>query len=628
MVSGFGAVDWIVLCVYLAFSILVGVVAPRLGALRRRCSRTKRGGDGGDDDPDRFFLGEAGSSSPLIVAVSLVSGLTSGISFLGSPAYTYTHGAAIMFGLVGYGLSVFVTAFGFIPFFVRLASTFEGDASMSSFAYLERRFSSRTRRVCALLFVLRTALYLAVVLLAPARAIEAVNPDLSMVLTICVGGAVATSYTVVGGMSAVIYTDLLQSITLIAAMIGAIAVCCHALTAAHIVSPATWRWELGATWAIPGALEPGAESSAPWYILGTFFQALGQTGCDQIAVQRYLSLRGEEGGAADDGCAVRRAQRSAIGTGVLNTAVAGALSFLGILIYAFYSHSGPGADAAPQLASSDELLPWFFLNGPLPVGASGALSAAILGCTMSVFAGGLNSAATTAVIDLFGEHVTYTPSASRAAAAAEGAFQQAPAAEPAVDAEAAAAAVCDVPTGERDVAAEHEEEGPLPTLDVALLDPTAGASDACECESAPPRCTPRRAPCSRSATAKVLTALCGALATSVAVFIALLLPHSSLIELCISALGATLGPVVGIFVIGMTMPRAGRIAGEIALSAGLSAMVACAVANGVRPGTINAWLLCPLLTCVTVLVGALVSLCAPSRRAVDTRLLCCTQRRG
>ena len=226
---------------------------------------------------------------------------------------------------------------------------------MSSFAYLEWRFSSRARRVCALLFVLRTALYLAVVLLAPARAIQAVNPDFSMVLSICVGGAVATAYTVVGGMSAVIYTDLLQSITLIAAMIGAIAVCCHALSAARIASPATWRWEVGAAWAFPGALEPGAESSGPWYVLGTFFQAIGQSGCDQIAVQRYLSLRGEEGGAAADGRAVRRAQRSAIGTGVLNTAVSAALSFLGILIGAYYSQSGPGANAAPQLASGDEL---------------------------------------------------------------------------------------------------------------------------------------------------------------------------------------------------------------------------------------------------------------------------------
>jgi Na+/proline symporter len=622
---GFVAFDWFVLTVYIAISVLVGVLAPRLGALHRRCSSTKKRAIVAADDK-KFFLGEAGSTSALIVAVSLVSGLTSGISFLGSPAYTYTNGAAIMFGLVGYGLSVFVTAFGFIPFFVHVASTFAGDSSMSSFAYLEWRFSSRARRVCALLFVLRTALYLAVVLLAPARAMQAVNPDFSMVLSICVGGAVATAYTVVGGMSAVIYTDLLQSITLIAAMIGAIAVCCHALSAARIASPATWRWEVGAAWAFPGALEPGAESSGPWYVLGTFFQAIGQSGCDQIAVQRYLSLRGEEGGAAADGRAVRRAQRSAIGTGVLNTAVSAALSFLGILIGAYYSQSGPGANAAPQLASGDELLPWFFLNGPLPVGASGALSAAILGCTMSVFAGGLNSAATTAVVDLFGDRVLwFTPSPPRAP---QETLRPQPAAVSA-EAAAAAGAARDEPTGGRAVAAVEavrrsaaEEGAGAHILDAALLESTA-ASGAWDTE--PQRCTPRRAPCTRSVAAKVLTALCGALATSVAVFIALVLPHSSLIELCTSALGATLGPVVGVFIVGMTMPRAGRVAGEVALGTGLAAMIACAVMNGVRPGAINAWLLCPLLTLLTALVGALVSLCAPPRRAVDERLLCCTR---
>ena len=79
--NDFNAVDWIILCVYIVICIAIGIYT---------------GKSGGGNDAEEYLL--AGKQKHfLIVAVSLVSGLTSGISFLGSPAYSYTHGLSLGF---------------------------------------------------------------------------------------------------------------------------------------------------------------------------------------------------------------------------------------------------------------------------------------------------------------------------------------------------------------------------------------------------------------------------------------------------------------------------------------------------------------------------------------------------
>ena len=601
----FNNTDWAVLGVYVAASLAVGLVAPHIGSLWRVCCSRRLRRALPQQQPNTYYLGEA-AAHPCVVAISLVSGLTSGISFLGSPAYTYANGAGIMYGIIGYVASVPVVAFIFIPFFARIGADFAGDSQMSAFAYLERRFSPLVRWLCAALFVMRVALYLAVVLLAPARAIEAVS-SLPMTATILTCGVAATIYTVLGGMAAVIYTDLMQSITLMTAIVVAIAIACSALPPSLLWSgdaaSTLWRWNLtvGGTHLEVAALEPGAARSVPWYVLGTFFQAVGQTGCDQISVQRFLSLRG----------GVARAQLSAFATGVLNVMTSLGLSFLGIAIYAYVQRNLGGA--APQLASNDELLPWFFLH-ELPPGASGALSAAILGCTMSVFAGGLNSAATVTVVDLVRDAVAWpmppttpTPLAVKRRCRDD--------AEGGVD-------------SEEESCNEREEEYGGSEYERSLVDVVAVAAPS----PPPPGRTlacfrPLRTPawCSRARAAKVLTSMYGVVATLMALWAAQ--SHSSLVELSIAALGMTTGPVLGVFVLGLFSKWTGRRAGEFALCGGLLTMVAFAVVNVVRPESINTWLLCPLLTTITVACGAVASLCACGRRSsgggeeLDRRLL-------
>ena len=80
MSATLGWLDWVLLVVYVAFSLAVGLWAARKPQT---------------DSDDYFLAGRA--ANPLTVAVSLISGLTSGISFIGSPGYAYEHGLGIMY---------------------------------------------------------------------------------------------------------------------------------------------------------------------------------------------------------------------------------------------------------------------------------------------------------------------------------------------------------------------------------------------------------------------------------------------------------------------------------------------------------------------------------------------------
>jgi Na+/proline symporter len=97
-------------------------------------------------------------SNGCLVGVSLLSGLSSGISFLGSPGYAYQDGTAF---LVGYAAALAlcapVMAHVLIPFYRGLNLT-------TAYQYLEMRFSRGIRTVAATIFALKTLIYLGMVL--------------------------------------------------------------------------------------------------------------------------------------------------------------------------------------------------------------------------------------------------------------------------------------------------------------------------------------------------------------------------------------------------------------------------------------------------------------------------------
>ena len=168
-----------------------------------------------------------------VVGISLLSGLTSGISLLGSPGWGYHDGIAMMIG--GYPAAIISTpiiAHVIIPFYSALNVT-------TCYSYLERRFSRGVRTTISLIFILKTLGYLGLVLYAPALALSTVT-NVPIYATIAVCGGVATAYTIKGGMRSVVWVDFVQSLATIIigyAVIGAVISSLLALSCALVFAP-------------------------------------------------------------------------------------------------------------------------------------------------------------------------------------------------------------------------------------------------------------------------------------------------------------------------------------------------------------------------------------------------------
>ncbi|XP_076010514.1 sodium-coupled monocarboxylate transporter 1-like [Genypterus blacodes] len=136
------------------------------------------------------------------VSLSLTAGFMSAISVLGNPAEVYRYGA--IFGLLGlsYVVTIFVTSEVFLPVFYRLSIT-------STYEYLEIRFSRAVRLTGTVLFIVQTVLFTGIVIYAPALALAQVT-GFNLWGAVFSTGLVCTFYCTLGGLKAVVWTDVFQ----------------------------------------------------------------------------------------------------------------------------------------------------------------------------------------------------------------------------------------------------------------------------------------------------------------------------------------------------------------------------------------------------------------------------------
>ena len=136
------------------------------------------------------------------VGISQLASLLSAISYLGTPGEAYGYDLQyLLFSICGF-LCVPLAIYFFLDFFYRLNLT-------SIYEYLERRFNYPTRLLASAVFIISRLAWMATIVVAVSLAIEeltGIEPAVSIVLTT----AVATAYTLVGGMKAIIWTDVLQ----------------------------------------------------------------------------------------------------------------------------------------------------------------------------------------------------------------------------------------------------------------------------------------------------------------------------------------------------------------------------------------------------------------------------------
>ncbi|MBA2113818.1 Sodium/glucose cotransporter [Planctomycetes bacterium FF15] len=210
----FSWINWVVLAVYLAGMIGVGIFFSRR-----------------ESDSRDFFL--AGDRIPWWAAgLSIYGTQLSAITFIAVPALAFTPGGNWTRLVSSWTIQLLapLIIYFILPLFRRLNV-------QTAYEYLEYRFNVVIRWLASLTFIAFQVDRMGIVLLLPAVAISAAT-GLNVLLAIVVMGALATTYTVLGGIEAAIWTDVVQVVVLI----GGAIICLGAAVGA--VGGPTTAWDL------------------------------------------------------------------------------------------------------------------------------------------------------------------------------------------------------------------------------------------------------------------------------------------------------------------------------------------------------------------------------------------------
>ena len=306
--------------------------------------------------------------------MSMFASITSAISYMGIPGTAYSENIALF--LVGF-LSLLVAPcliFVFYPFYRVLHVT-------TSYEYVLQRYGQRARMTVSGLFVLARLGWLGTVIYAPALALSLVTgvPLWSAILLM---GILATAYTALGGLSAVLWTDLVQFLVLVG---GALWVALH--VTASIPGGMASIWEIAestdhlrvADWRFSLTEMTGVAVAVSY-----FFQLMHDYGADQVTVQRLLSVK-----------SLRAMAKATIFNALADLFIVSLLLYVGLGLFAYFQ-TFP-AELAAGIAG-DQVLPYYIMHA-LPQGISGFVITAIFAAAMSSMDSGINSVATVLIND-------------------------------------------------------------------------------------------------------------------------------------------------------------------------------------------------------------------------------------
>ena len=349
----FGLLNWSIVLAYLAGNLLLGWIMSR---------RIKTSED--------YYLGDR-SSPWWAIGISVVATYVSALTFLGGPAWAYGDGMAALAIHVNYPLVIFIVVVFFLPFFFN-----SGVASI--YEYLERRFGRNSRSVMSLLFLITQSITSATILTATAIVVTFVT-GLDARWAIVIIAAVVLIYTLMGGMNAVIWTDVLQGVIL---FIGAGIILFNVL---GLVSPLSDALNFLAE---NGKLDPINTSLdlaiAPTIWAGVLAMTLFHItvyGANQMMVQRALAAKN-----------IGDAKKSYLLMGFAAFFIYFMFFFLGALLYVHFK-------GEPFDRPNDIVL--IFANSLAIPGLMGIIAAAVMSASMSSLSSAFNSLATITVTDFY-----------------------------------------------------------------------------------------------------------------------------------------------------------------------------------------------------------------------------------
>lgn len=382
---GFAAIDLVVVAAYLAGTIALGSWFSR-----------------SQHDVRDYFV--SGHQVPWwAIMGSIVATETSTVTFISVPGFAYGANFTFLQLVIGYLIGRIAVSVLFIPAY------FRGEL-LTVYQLLGRRFGASVRRFAAGLFLLTrsladgfrlyaTGLVLAALLLAmpgtadrAARWLGLHDPATAvLIVSMIVMGIATIVYTFLGGMSAVIWTDVIQLAVYLAGAIVAAVILLDRIPGGwdEVMRVARthgkfrvtdFTWNLGRDYTFWSG------------VIGGAFLTTATHGTDQLMVQRYLCSR-----------SAQQARLALLSSGVVIFAQFVLFLLIGAMLFVFYAGPGASETAAFTIGGrvqADRIFPHFIVTH-LPPGVVGLVIAAIFAAAMSTLSSSLNSSSAASIADFY-----------------------------------------------------------------------------------------------------------------------------------------------------------------------------------------------------------------------------------
>lgn len=355
--------DWLVILVYAAGMLAVGWHYSRRNVTA-----------------DDYLLGGR-TIKPVNLGLSLFATLMSTITYLALPGEVIKCGPMILGMIAAYPLVILIVGWLLIPLFMSLPAT-------SAYEILETRLGLSVRLLASVMFLTLRLLWMSVIIYATSDKVLVPLMGLSSAATpwVCTAmGMITVAYTSMGGLRAVVLTDVIQALILFAGAVASLSLITCKLGGVGGWWPDRWLdhwpkpefgWDLTARASFLGALV----ASFTWQVC--------TAGSDQMAIQRYLAAR--------DARAARRVLTISLSA---NAVVQILLAGVGLALLGYFT-TFPSAMGPNQtiVGNADALFPMFIARC-LPQGISGLVVAGLLAAAMSSLSAGMNSSCSVIAAD-------------------------------------------------------------------------------------------------------------------------------------------------------------------------------------------------------------------------------------
>jgi len=357
--TGLEPLDWGIIALYALTTIGLGVYFSR-----------------GQRSANEYFTG-SGNMNPALIGVSIFATLLSTISYLSYPGETIGKGPMHLASLLALPFVFLIVGYGLLPVYMKHRVT-------SAYELLEARLGLSVRLLGTCMFLALRLVWMTLLVYLAAKAMVVmmgVDPK-HIPWVVLATGLVSVIYTTLGGLRAVVVTDLLQTVLLFG---GALLVI---VTVSWLMGGFGWfPTQRDAHWDIQPIIsaDPKTRITLVGTVLSVLCWHVCTAGGDQTAVQRFMATR--------DVHAARKALliHLCVAATVMITLTLVGLALLGYLRSGGFDMT---AEANPKKIA-DDLFPRY-ISHHLPVGISGLVVSAMFAAAMSSIDSGVNSV--TAVI--------------------------------------------------------------------------------------------------------------------------------------------------------------------------------------------------------------------------------------